>query len=69
MSMDVSMMLLVSMRGTQWLVDIWLTSLSSSGLVSLISSSKIASTCWSLVPGHLFRGALHSMALCPGLLQ
>ena len=51
-------MLSVSMRGMKWLVDIWLTLLSSSRLVSLISSSETVSTCWSLVPGCLFGGAV-----------
>jgi hypothetical protein len=59
----------VSMRGAYRLVDIWLTLLSSSGLVLAISSFGIVSTWRSLVPGHLFGGALHSMALCPGLPQ
>jgi hypothetical protein len=61
------MMSSVSMRGAYWLVDIWLTLLSSSGSVLPISSSGIVFTWRSLVPGHLFGGALHSIALCPGL--
>ena len=37
----------------------------SSGSLSL----SVVSTCQSLVPGHLFGGSIHSMALCPGLPQ
>ena len=45
-----------------------LTLWSSRGL-SGSSSLSAVSTCRSLVPGHLFRGAVHSIALCPGLPQ
>ena len=61
------MILSASIRGAKELADILLTLLSSSGSVLLVPSSGIVSIYRSLVPGCLLGGALHSIALWPGL--
>jgi hypothetical protein len=57
------------MRGAKELANMLLTLLSSSRSVLLVPSSGIISICQSLVPGRLLGGALHSIALWPGLPQ